>query len=223
MTNREVRAAAATLAAAALRRVQDPATGRVRVEDYLAVIAAGTGEAAIVASGVLDVETTDLPPGAPLFGDPINQVLSGDATDLAAVEPDSVVGVLVHELVPAVVPLEAFGSLERLYRQVAEGVGSTPWGAVALSIPDGHRPSVLPLQVAFELRPAVEAALAASGLPSTRRHVPCAIALADALKQVREAIDLTVGLTLALEVVFGMAKTVPMSRRAFAEAADPES
>lgn len=215
MITPEVRAAATSLAAAALRRVQDPVTGRVRVEDYLTVLAAATGEAAIVASGVLDIETTDLPAGAPLFGDPINQVLSGNATDLATVKPDSVVGVLVRELAPAIVPLETFGSLERLYRQVAEGVGSTAWGTVALSMPADHRPSVLPLQVAFELRPAVAAAMAASGLPTTRRHVPCALALADALKQVRDAIDIALGLTLALEVVFGTAKTVPMSRRAF--------
>jgi hypothetical protein len=149
----------------------------------------------------------------------MNMILTGDVADLRAVGPETIVGILVVELVPSVAPLEAFGSLERLYRHVAEGVGTAPWGAVALSLPADHAPSVLPLQVAFEIRPAVEAAAAACDLPAARRHVLCTVALADALRQVQGAIEMPVALTLALEVVFGMAKLVPMSRRAFEAAA----
>jgi hypothetical protein len=113
-------------------------------------------------------------------------------------------------------PLIAFGSLSDLYRSVVAGVGSTPWGAVPLSVPEENLPTVLPLQVAFELRPIVEAASGEIRLPQSRRHLPCAIGLADTLKQVQQAIDSGVAVRLALEVVFGTAKMAPMSRRAFA-------
>ena len=214
----EIRRRATALAATALRHVQDSATGRVRVEDYLAVAASMTGEAALIASGVIDVESSEIAPGSAVFGDPINTVLSGDVSDPTAAPPRSVIGVLVAELVPEVLPLEAFGSLVDLYRGVAAGVGSTPWGAVALSVPDVHRQTVLPLQVAFELRSTVDDACAALGLPASERHVPCTVALADALRQVREAIDPRLALRLSLEIVFGTAKMMPMSQRAFAAA-----
>ena len=209
------RAAASALAAAALQRVQDPATRRVRVEDYLTVLAAMTGEAALLAAGVLDLETTDLPPGSPVFGDPMNQVLTGDTANLASVPPDSVVGILVAELVPGTYALEAIPPLEALYAGVAAGVGAVEWGKVPLSVPAGNAPFVLPIQVAFELRPAVDAAVEALSLDRARRHVPCTLALAEGLKQVQAAIDPAIALRLALEVVFGTAKMVPMSRRAF--------
>lgn len=216
-----VRSASETLSTAALSRVKDPATGRVRVEDYLAVLASITGEAALVASGVIDVEAAGLTPGSPIFGDPMNALLTGDQLDPAKAPATSVVGVLVGALVPETVPLEAFGELERIYRQVATGVGSVAWGMVPLSVPDDNCPAVLPIQVAFELRPAVETALGASGLPASGRHVLCALALANGLRLVGDAMDRQVAVTLSLEIAFGMAKMTPMSRAAFeAMAAD---
>jgi hypothetical protein len=214
------RAAAEQLAGAALARVQDPATRGVRVEDYLTVLGGITGEAALVAAGVLDIESTDIPPGSPVFGDQINVVLTGDTTDPTHVPADSVVGILIAELVPDTIPLDRFGSLEALYRGVAASVGSTAWGMVKTTVPAANQLTLLPIRVAFELRPAVETAVQKSGLSPRLRHVPCALALAVGLKQVRQAIDIDIGLTLALEVVFGTAKMVPMSRRALA-AVDP--
>ena len=207
------------IAAAALARVEDPSgSGRVRVEDYLAALGAVTGEAAIVAAG-LDIEALDMPPGSALFGDQINQVLTGDTADLAAVPADTIVGILVAELVPKSYQLADFGSLEDLYRSVAASVGQTEWGTVHISVGDDHAPTVPPIRLAFELRPAVEAACAAASVTAAQRHLPCALALANGLERVREAIDPKVGLTLALEVVFGIAKMAPMSRRAFDEVA----
>jgi hypothetical protein len=214
--------AATTLAGDALVYVQEPQTKRVRVEDYLAVLAAMTGEAAVVAAGVFDIAHNDLTPGAAVFGDAINHVLTGDATSIGDVPADSVVGVLVHELVPLVVTVDAFGSLERLYKHVAENVAGSTWGTVALTVPADNQPTILPLRAAFELREAVDAAQASAGLVRAQRHVPCATALSIAIGQVRAAIDLTIAMTLSLEVIFGMAKTVPMSRAAF-ESTEPES
>jgi hypothetical protein len=215
------RQVAPALAQAALERVRERETGRVRVEDYLTVLGAMTGEAALLASGVIDIEASDIPPGSPVFGDPQNQVLSGDTTDLTAVPPETVIGILVAELVPSTYAREAFPPLEDLYRLVASGVGTVEWGHVALDTPADNAPSVLPIQVAFELRPAVDAAVEAAGVARDQRHRPCALALAHALREVQGAIDPEIGLRLALEVVFGMAKMAPMSKRAFEAASQP--
>ena len=59
--------AAVALRDVALAYVQDERG--VRVEDYVTVLAAATGEAAIVASGVIDIEHNELTPGAAVFGD----------------------------------------------------------------------------------------------------------------------------------------------------------
>jgi hypothetical protein len=204
--------AAEAIANAALNRVQDERG--VRVEDYLTALSAATGEAAIVAAGI-DIESLDITPGAALFGDQINQALTGDTAELEDVPADTIVGILVDQLVPGTVSLADFGALEDLYRSVATHVGEQEWGNVYVSVGADHSPTIPPIRLAFELRPTVEAACAASKIYAARRHQPCALALASSLVQVKDAIDIKVALRLALEVVFGMAKMAPMSRRAF--------
>ena len=208
---------------AALARVADPpGTPRVRVEDFLTAVAAVTGEAAIVAAGI-DIEALEMPPGSALFGDQINEILTGDTTELANVPADTIIGILVASLVPNVVALADFGSLEDLYRSVAEHVADREWGDVYVSVGADHAPTIPPIRLAFELRPAVEAACQEGGIAAAQRHQPCALALAGALDQVEGAIDIKLGLKLALDVVFGMAKMAPMSRRAFMEVAGAEA
>jgi len=208
---------------AALARVADPpGTPRVRVEDFLTAVAAVTGEAAIVAAGI-DIEALDMPPGAALFGDQINQILTGDTTELANVPADTIVGILTASLVPNVVSLADFGSLEDLYRSVAEHAGDREWGNVYVSVGADHAPTIPPIRLAFELRPSVEAACLESGIAPAQQHQPCALALSGALVQVKDAIDIKLALKLALEVLFGMAKMTPMSRSAFAAVAGEDA
>jgi hypothetical protein len=195
----------------------------VRVEDYLTVVAAVTGEAALVASGLVDIERTELTPGSAVFGDAINAVLTGDALTLAAVPTLSVVGLFAAELVPATVPTDAVEPLARWYEHVAANVAGRPWGEVATSVGDEHRPTVLPLRAAYDLRPAVDEAAALCGRPTSERHVLCTLALCAAFGQVKSAIDVRVATTLAFEVVFGMAKMVPMSRQALEAAGEDDS
>jgi hypothetical protein len=210
-----VHTVAEAIANVALTRVEDPpGSKRVRVEDYLTALGAITGESAIVDAGI-DIEALDIAPGSALFGDGINAVLTGDKTDLAEVPSDSIVGILVDQLVPHVVALADFGSIQDLYRSVAASVGQTEWGEVHLTVPEDNRPRIPPIRLAFELRPTVESACLAAGLVSGDRHRACALALAGGLVQVAGAIDIKVGLRLALEVVFGMAKMAPMSQGAF--------
>ena len=212
--------AVAAIDAAAIALVQDERG--VRVEDYLTALAAATGEAALVDSAMFDIESTDLTPGSPVFGDEINRMLTGDETNLSAVPQSSVAGLLRDRLVPETVPLDAFAPLDGLYAHVASGVGTTPWGEVPLSVPDEHRPGIQPIRLAFGLRSAVEAAVAElqegnGSAAAAGRRAPCALALASGIERTSQAIDVGIALTLALEVVFGMAKTVPMSRRAYEE------
>jgi hypothetical protein len=209
-----VRKSAAQLAQVALARVKEK-SGGVRVEDYVTVLAALTGEAALVAAGVLDIETSAISPGAPVFGPAINISLTGDQPDVTKVPADSVVGVLVGELVPSTASLDLFRPLDVFYENVAASVGKNPWGNVATSVAMANKPRVVPLQVAFELRAAVDAAQAGSGLPRNLRHVVCAVALAEGLKDVKAACDIDMAVTLAMEVVFGTSKMAPMSRAAF--------
>ncbi len=202
---------------AALGLVQDERG--VRVEDYLTVLAAAAGEATLVDAGLFDIEANDLTPGAGVFGDAINVVLTGDRTADDELPATSTVGVLVDQLVPDVVGLDAFAGIEARYAQVAAAAGSLPWGEVAVSVPDDHRPWVLPLRVAFELRPVVVAATDAASEAGWSRHEVVAAALASAVAQAAEALDPATSVALALDVTFGMAKVVPMSRAAFEEAA----
>lgn len=209
-----VRKSAAQLAKIAMGYVQEE-SGAVRVEDYVTVLAALTGEAALLAAELYGIETSTIPPGSAVFGNGINDILSGDQPDVAKCPADSVVGILVSELVPATVALDLFRPLDGFSAWVAASVGKAAWGNVTTSVAASNKPHVMPLRVAYELRGAVDAAQSKAGLARRLRHVVCAVALADCLKQVKPACDMSMAVTLAMEVVFGTAKMAPMSRAAF--------
>jgi len=214
-----VRYAAEKLSQLALQRIREP-SGRARVEDFLAVLGSITGEAALLAGlAPLDIETANLTPGSSVFGPQINEILTGDQPDPDVAPPNSVLGILVREVVPVHGPLVTRDEILRIYQLTASSVGSVAWGRVAVSVGRDHAPVVLPIQVAFELRDQVDAAQQATETPPNLRHVPCALALALGLQQVASSIDIRVATTLALEVTFGVAKMTPMSRTAFARVA----
>jgi hypothetical protein len=218
-----VEAAALTIRDAAFEYVRNESG--VRVEDYLTVLAALTGEAALVSAGI-DIEAVDVAPGSGVFGGRMNDVLTGDTAELDEAGPGTVVGLLRDRLVPGIAAADWF-DLQRLYTFVASNVGRAPWGAVTVSVPEDHHPLVLPLRAAFELRPIVEGtceAIALAGDPPAPvpRHVPCASALASAIEQTVEAVEPGIAVALALEVTFSMAKMMPMSRRAMESIAAEE-
>jgi hypothetical protein len=129
--------------------------------------------------------------------------------------------VLRDALVPRRARFKDFGSLEDHFRRVAAHVNDAAWGDVALSVTPEHRPRVLPLRAAFELRPAVVHAEAAcdgafecgaiAKPPGWGRHVLVGLALGSAIDQTAGALETRVALVLCLETVFAMAKMVPMS------------
>jgi hypothetical protein len=184
----------------------------VRVEDYLATLAAATGEGALAAAG-FDVAGHDLTPGSGLFFEPVNALLTGDPL-VDPVPAASVYGIVAAGATSPPAPTE-------LYEHVARSVGASEWGQVALTVAEDNRPWILPIRAAFDLRSAVAGVEAAHGLAIAQRHVLMATALRAALGQVAGAIDGAIAVRIALEVTFGMAKMAPMSDAAFA-AADTE-
>jgi hypothetical protein len=197
----------------------------IRVEDYVCALAAATGEAAVVASGAFDIEANEMTPGSGVFGEAINQRLTGDGLNVATVPAATVVGVLRDRLVPRIAPLPAFGTLEGRYRFVAQQAGHSEWGWVAVSVDPDHTPWLMPIRAAFELRRtvvAVEQAVADArgGAPWARRDLLCAGALAAAIEETADVLAPSISVPLALDVVFGMAKLVPMSQAAYARLAE---
>ena len=198
--------------AAALDLVQTP-DGRVRVEDYLTVLAAAAGEAALAAAG-FDVEGHDLPPGSALFFDPVNAVLTGDPITRPAAP--GTVWSLIEPLGGSLAPAAALPDPAALYRFVVEQLGQADWGRVSTSVGDEHEPFLLPLKAAYDLRPAVLGIEQRFGAPVKDRHIVTTAALTAALEQTRSAIDVPISLRLAVEVLFGMAKMAPMTGREIA-------
>ena len=204
----ELAAAATYIAEVAMRSVQTD-DGGVRVEDYLTVLAASAGEAVLVSAGLFDIEHNELAPGAAVFGDRINEILTGDSIVWADLTADTVLGLYHAELVPLPVAADVLPDPRRLYEHVAGSVNSAPWGHVT-TVPADNQPRVMPLRAAFEMRATVDHAVASANVDSVQRWVPCVLAVCVAVRQVHAAIDMRVASTLIMEVVFAMAKTVPM-------------
>jgi hypothetical protein len=175
----------------------------VRVEDYLAAVASACGESVLVTAG-FDIEGHDLTPGSGVFGDAANVVLTGDTVEVSEASATSVVGLLRDEGIE--IP-----DLHELYAHVAATVGQARWGDVVTRVPAEHVHGVLPLQMAYELRPTVQRL---AGPPT---HVVTARALVAALQQVEGALDPAVARTIVFDVTFGMAKMAPMTKQAMDE------
>jgi hypothetical protein len=169
----------------------------VRVEDYLATLAAATGEAALAAAG-FDVAHHTMAPGSGLFFEPVNDLLAQ-----------------VYEILSALAELPP---PDAIFEHVARTVGHAEWGKVVVTVPEGNDPWILPLRAAYELRSTVAGIEAAHGFDARARHIVTATALREAIVQVDGAIDFGVAMQLALEVTFGMAKMAPMTDAALAAA-----
>ncbi|MBL8837395.1 MAG: hypothetical protein JNL66_14180 [Alphaproteobacteria bacterium] len=219
--------------------------GRVRAEDAISTAAALCGESCIDATGEVDVKTLTildpsklfmaerqrtLPtihPGQYVFSAAVNVFLSGDVAELDAMPPKCVFGVLRDQLRGAGYARADFPEVAKIFSRLARTIDPTNpvmWGRVPLSVPKENRPSIMPLQAAYELRGLVEtlAAKMHTGKAEDRfaRLALCAYTLAKVLESVRDAIDPKVALTLAFETTNGMAKMAPVPDGAFDDAED---
>lgn len=221
------------------------ADGRVRAEDAVAIAAALCGESVIDLTGELDVRTlrirtpdklymaqrhSALPsvhPGQYVFSAAVNDLLSGDVAEFEAMPARCVFGVLRDELCGRHYARADFPDVGAVYARLARSIepnNPVMWGHVPVSVGDDHRPAIMPLQAAYELRGRVEelAGRMRTGGPDDpyARIALCSFTLAKILESVREAVDRRVAMTLAFEVANGMAKMAPVPDGAFASAED---
>jgi len=197
---------------AAIRLVQEPGGG-VRVEDYVATLAAAAAEAALAAAG-FDVEHHDLVPGSVLTYDAVRARLTGDPVTRPA--PVGTVWSLLEPLAGGTVAASAFPDAAQLYAQAEDHRGAPQPGEVVTTVGADHAPARPPLGQAYALRPAVLETERLFGAAVTDRHIVTASALTSAIDQTKSAIDPAIALRLALEVLFGVVRLAPMTSDRFA-------
>jgi hypothetical protein len=192
--------------------VRNPANNSVRVEDYLTVLAAAAGEAVFAATGFMDVNTPreGLNPGSAIFGAQTNVLLTGDEATFREAKQGSVAWQLMSLTGPELFARTDFAVVDDVIGLTATTAGQVEWGAVVTTVPEANKPRVLPLRAALEMRPYVDQVQEALGLPIERRYVPCVRALAAAMRETRYAIMPEIAIALSVQVMFAMAKTVPV-------------
>jgi hypothetical protein len=192
--------------------------GRIRAEDIIAAAASITGELCIEAAGDFNPRKHKFEPGSRVFSDKVNELFSGNPANVGieAVPPESIVGILRDRVLAAGYTKSDLPSLRSIFEHFAANVGKpSDWGKVPLSVPEGNRPRVLPLQVAYETRSTVDRLF--QPLPNSQERLRAAVlTLSQVLIAVQQAIDKRIALLLALETVNGMAKTAPMTDEAIA-------
>ena len=191
--------------------------GRIRVEDLITAVASVIAELCIETAGHFNPRQHQFVPGSRVFSTQVNKIFCGDQ-NLESAPKGTIVGMLRDRLLAAGYNLSDFPALETVFSYYAANIGkASDWGKVPLSIPPDNYPFVLPLQVAYETRPAVDRIFHALTTPQVKLRASV-LTLAEALIAVRQAIDKKIGLTLALETINGMAKTAPMTDEAMAAA-----
>lgn len=155
-------------------------------------------------------------PWQPILSDLVNGYIGESKTNsFRALDPDTVFGILYRRLVAAGFADEDFPDLFQLFARNAQSVASPaqPWGYVALSVPPENRPRDMSIRVAYEMREPVASLCRHFRIAEGDRPALCASALAEILVKARDAINHRTALLLACEIVVGVAKRVPMSRR----------
>lgn len=194
--------------------------GRIRAEDIITAAASITGELCIEVAGNFNPRKHSLVPGSRVFSDKVNELFAGDSAEVRVdgLPSESIVGTLRDKLLESGYAASDFPELKTIFEHFVANIGkASDWGRVPLSVPEGNRPFILPLQVAYETRPAVDRIFSALASPRERLHAG-ALTLAKALIAVQQVIDKRVALLLALQTVNGMAKTAPMTDEAMAAA-----
>jgi hypothetical protein len=134
------------------QRLKDP-NGRIRAEDLVVTTASIVGELCIDAAGIFPSRTHEYPPGHRVFSDITNKVIDGDNVKhtFDTIPSESVVGILRDRLPAAGYHATDFPDrLEAIYKHFAANFGTpeAQAGGVPFSVPEAHRPRVLPWQVA---------------------------------------------------------------------------
>jgi len=191
---------------------------RIRVEDAICGLSAVVGERCIDAAGDFPLRNHELAPGSRVFSDRINALLCGDLPDIEVdnLPRETVFGILRTRAYYEAYPPATFPTLKSVFAGYAAGIGNKgDWGKVPVTVLKDNQPWIIPLQFAYETRDKVDAIF--HGIKDDRMRCLrlSTQALGDLLNQVSGAIAPEVALRLAFEITNGMAKTAPMTKKAF--------
>ncbi|MEY2564835.1 MAG: hypothetical protein QOH88_3028 [Verrucomicrobiota bacterium] len=199
--------------------------GRIRAEDAISGAATIVAERCIDAAGDFPLREHELPPGSRVFSTRVNELLCGDVSEggVSQIPAESIVGMLRARLDGRLYSDAEFPDLSEVFRQYAARIGdASDWGKVPLSVTEDHLPFIPPLRIGYETRARVDEILAPARDDKMRCLRIATEALAEILAMVASAIDHRLALTIAIETINGMAKTAPMTERAFQQVQQPE-
>jgi len=196
--------------------------GAVPAKEAVAAMAVVVGERCIEAAGEYSVRGHEFVPGQRVFSDKINMLLAGDINtdELTELPGNSVFGTIRDQLAGSRFQRNHFPRISEVFKSFASRIGKEEdWGKVPLSLHTQYWPEKLPLRVAFDTRPGIDAALRPIKDDKARSLHVCTLALAMLLKdkELANQIDPAVALTLTFETINGMAKTAPMTDKAIDE------
>jgi len=192
--------------------------GRIHAEDLISAAAAIAGEISIEVAGDFNPRQHSFPPGQRVLSAKANELFSGDK-DLIEAPPNSIVGIFRDRLLAGGFNREDFPpSLKEIFTYFVANIGKAEdWGKVPLSVPKDNYPFMMPLQVAYESRAAVDKFFAPLAGDNKQKLRAATLTLAKTVCETRDVLDRRVAITLALETVNGMSKTAPMTDAAMAK------
>jgi hypothetical protein len=189
----------------------------IRVEDALCVIATIVAERCIEVAGEFSIHKHEFDPGSIVFSEKINEILAGPTAveDWNELPETSVFG-RIRRRIKAHFKESAYPSLPGIFENFARTVGTQEWGNLVLSVPEGNKPFVLPLQAGYETRKFVDKYI---HLETNEKTLQIATnATARILVQTKNAIEKETALLLVFEIINGMSKTATMTDEKMAEA-----
>ena len=200
---------------ALVKRKLTDRNNRIRAEDAICAAAAIVGERCIDAAGDYPLREHDIIPGQRVFSTKANELLCGDSLE-TGIEPNSIFGLILARVKPAAYPPAAFPDARSVFTGYAAGIGKTEdWGKVPVTVPPNHQPWIIPLQFGYDTRDEIDSILKPVEADKIRCLRIAVGALVDLLNQMAGAIDPALALLLAFEICNGMAKTAPMTKKAF--------
>ena len=182
----------------------------VRVEDAICVIATIVAERCIEVTNEFSINNHEFEPGTAVFSEKMNDTLVGPiATENWNQLPKTAVFARIKTRINAHFSKTSYPSLTGIFESYANNIGETEWGNLNLSIPEDHKPFLLPLRVGYETRKFVDKYI---HLESNEKTLQIAIiALGKILIETKKALDPAVALTMTFELINGMSKTATMT------------
>lgn len=182
----------------------------IRVEDAICLIATIVAERCIITANEYAINKHDFEPGSAIFSDRINELLAGPVavSDWNDLPSESVFGT-IRDKIKSRFTIASFPSITAIFENYAQNVGTAEWGNIYLTVPEDHKPFLLPLRAGYESRKYIEKHMK---LESDKQSLSIALnALTQILIDTKAAINPSIALSLTFELINGMSKTATMT------------